>query len=390
MSRRNLLISYALSYLNHSWFWLGVWVFYYLLYTDYAGIGLIETVLILTIILTEIPTGAISDLLGKKITLSLSFLLSAICNFYMAVAPNYLALVFSVFIGALGITFYSGAFEALIYDSLKQDRQQHRFDKAIANTQTISLIAMAISGSIGGFMYAVNPSWPFIAVGVASTLAFFLSFFLIEPSIDTEKFSLDSFISQNRQGITMIKKLFRVEPLSLLLIIVGSLYVISDEILENILGLEFGFSETQVGVFFAIVFVIAAFASQLTPLIIKRFGKNKSVFLTAAIMAFTYLLSPFSKRVLGGFSIIARESSSRNLQNLTSVVFNQHIPSKYRATTLSTYNMLKNIPYLLSAFLLGSLMDIITAKVFAFIMGVVILIIISIQYFRIKPLSSRL
>jgi hypothetical protein len=90
-------------------------------------------------------------------------------------------------------------------------------------------------------------------------------------------------------------------------------------------------------------------------------------------MGISYALAPVAGKITGLATIMVRESSSRNLQNLTSVVFNRHIASKYRATTLSTFNMIKNLPYVLSAFALGALMDLITARVFALILGGVIL-----------------
>lgn len=64
---KNIAIAYLLTFCKNSWFWLGIWVFYYLQFTNYAGIGIIETVLIITMTLTEIPTGAIADLFGKQL-----------------------------------------------------------------------------------------------------------------------------------------------------------------------------------------------------------------------------------------------------------------------------------------------------------------------------------
>ena len=72
--QRNIKLAYLFSFFNYAWFWLGIWVFYYLRFTTYGGIGLIETVLIATMTLAEIPTGAVADLLGKKWSLTIAFL----------------------------------------------------------------------------------------------------------------------------------------------------------------------------------------------------------------------------------------------------------------------------------------------------------------------------
>lgn len=72
--QRNITVVYILTALSNAWFWIAIWVYFYLRVTDYAGIGLLETIMILTYFLGEIPTGAIADLLGKKKTMIISIL----------------------------------------------------------------------------------------------------------------------------------------------------------------------------------------------------------------------------------------------------------------------------------------------------------------------------
>ena len=148
MAKRNVLLSYLLAFSKTTWFWLGIWIFYYLRFTDYAGIGLIETVLIVTITLAEIPTGAIADLIGKKKTLILAFLLETVGGFMMAATPNFPILLLSVFVMCVGGAFYSGTLDALVFDSLKEEGQEGTFAKKIANINTISLLSPAICGVI--------------------------------------------------------------------------------------------------------------------------------------------------------------------------------------------------------------------------------------------------
>src|SRR3989344_1850334 len=126
MKDRNIRIAYLLAAMKNSWFWLGIWIFYYLRFTNYAGIGLIETILIVTLTLMEIPTGAIADLLGKKKTLILAFLFELIGGLMMAIAPNFSVLAGSVFVMCVGGALYSGTLEALVYDSLKQEGNQKK------------------------------------------------------------------------------------------------------------------------------------------------------------------------------------------------------------------------------------------------------------------------
>src|SRR3989344_7817931 len=112
---RNIKIAYVLTVLKNSWFWLGIWVFYYLLFTNYAGIGIVETGLIVGMTLGEIPTGAIADLLGKKKTLMISFLLMAAGLFGVGLTPNFLWLPLCVFFARGGTSFFFGTLVALVF-----------------------------------------------------------------------------------------------------------------------------------------------------------------------------------------------------------------------------------------------------------------------------------
>ena len=308
----------------------------------------------------------------------------------MAYAVNLNSLIVAVFFGGLGLALGSGSFEALIYDSLKEGGKIEKFDKVISNITTLKLAATAIAGSIGGFLYVANPKYPFLGAGLIYFGGFLLTFLLKEPVVDTEKFSLRVFVEQNRQGFVKLKELFRKEQLAVFILVVSAIWVISDEMLENILSVEIGYKAKYIGIFISIVFVISALASQLTPIIKRKFGDRKGLLVSSAIMSVAYMLSPISGILLGSATIAIRDASSRVFQNFSTIIFNKHIESRYRATVLSTYNMFKNLPYVVSAYLLGSLMKAITAKNFAFILGLIIAIaaVLKLKAIINKPSTS--
>lgn len=381
MVLRNIPIVYFLVFSRHSFFWLGIWVLYYLKFTDYAGIGLLETLWILLIIIAEIPTGAIADLFGKKNTLLLAFALLAICNLWMAFTPNFVILILSCLIGGLGGAFYSGTIDALAYDSLKEKNLESRFDKVMANIGTYRLVAQAICGAIGGFLYAFQPSLPFIATGILQILAFIACLFIIEPKIDTEKFSLKTFLLQTKQGIRELTKTIDIKRQALMLITIGGLVAIGDEMLNSFLGVEFGYSASELGILFAVICLVAALASQITPYLKQKLGSNVALFVIGVLIAISYIVSPALGIIFGGVSILLRSSFQSIFDNLSTIIISNNSDSRYRVTTLSTFNTFKNIPYVLTAFTIGSLADLYSAKMTALVLGVVLLILILLQTF---------
>lgn len=379
MARKNLLISYILAFSKNSWFWMGIWIFYYLRFTDYAGIGILETILIVTTTLAEIPTGAVADLLGKKKTLILSFFLETIGGLMMALAPNFQVLALSVFVMCVGGAFYSGTIDALVFDSLKEECKEDLYDKKISNISTVSLISPAVCCIFGGFMYKVNPSLPFYANSAGYFLGLIAAFFLTEPHIDTEIFSLQNFLNQSGRGFKELFKSIDIKKQTILLLSVGFFVVISSEMLDSFLGVEFGFNEIQLGILWSVMYILSAFASQLTPIIKKVFKGYRSIIFTGILMSITLCISPMIGMTIGGLSLALRLSLQGLFWNLTSITINNNTQSQLRATTLSTFNMINNIPYVLTAFFIGSLADRFSAKNMALYLGIILIVFILFQ-----------
>jgi len=165
---------------------------------------------------------------------------------------------------------------------------------------------------------------------------------------------------------------------------IGFVIVISSEMVDSFLSFEFGFTDKQMGVLWSVIFIVSAFASQLTPAINKLLGLKKSLLVVGVVMAVTFIVSPYIGLILGGASLILRSSLQGIFGNLSSVIVNNNTESKYRATTISTFNMLKNIPYLLMAYFIGSVSDLISAKNVSMYLGIALVILLAIRVFRSK------
>lgn len=378
---RNIFLAYILASLRFSWFWLGIWIFYYLRFTNYAGIGLAESVMILTAVTMEIPTGVIADLLGKKFTLFMAFLLQVMGNILMGISPSFSLLVFGIFVATLGGTLYSGTIDSLLYDTLKQVGTQEKFGKIMANITSLQNITAALAGIIGGYLYTFSPSLPFFATAAAYFLAVIASLFLIEPIKENVAPKISDFFEHTKQGFKLLFANNIIARQTLILLTLGFVFVITREMLDDLLAVEFGYKAQQLSILWACVYLSSALIIQIAPKFQKIFPGLKSVFVVAAIVCATFLISPFVGVVVGTISIVTRIFFEAIFENNCSVIINNSIGSKYRTTTISTFNMMRNIPYAFLAFFLGSTMDLIHAKNFAFILGIIILLFIGVNIF---------
>ncbi len=371
---KNVKVAYYLSFLWRSWFWLGIWVFYYLRFTDYAGIGFLEAVMITTSTLGEIPTGAIADILGKKKAVSIAFLLGGLGNLIMAFAPNYWVLIASITTMTIGGAFYSGSLEALVYDGLKEEKREGRYEKVIGRMTTMQNLGMAFAGIVGGFLYKWHVSLPFVAVAVAYGIGFFLSLKLTEPNIDKEKYSWGKFVRQNAEGFRQLFVNKKLTFMALALLIPGAFMIATENVLNDATAVELGFNSVQLGIFATILYLVGVVVSEKTD---RFIGKMSPIWLyggTIAMYAATLILMPKATFVAGALLLLTRYGVQTFFGNYESVRINAVIDSRYRATTLSTFSLIRNIPYVLTATLIGVLMNTYTAKLFSMYFGLTLII----------------
>ena len=113
---------------------------------------LLGIVFVSTVVL-ELPTGAFADLLGKKITVQLSYIVRILSLCVYLYASSFWHFVWAVFLQGLAESLESGASSALIFDSLIEDGREQEFkkinSKLLAVVQSSMVAATFIGGGLG-------------------------------------------------------------------------------------------------------------------------------------------------------------------------------------------------------------------------------------------------
>ncbi len=374
---RNIKLSYFLSYAFHSWFWMGNWIFYYLMFGGYASVAMIDSGALLASLIFEVPTGAFADLFGKKKTLILSFFILTTGNVLVSNASSLWMLAASVWLLiCLAGAFYSGTMEALLYDSLKSIKREKEFDKKIGSLGAVRLFAMAFSAVIGGMAFKFDPGLPFFLSGCMSFLGFVACFFLVEPKVDSQKYSLKTFFEQNLKGVRVLFGSIYMRNLSLYLVITGGLMVFMYNLLDDLLAIEYGFSPISISWLFAVACLVAGVATYLLPRWNIKIGLKRSLMLPVIAISVCLLLSPIVGMWMSAVLLMVRVIGESVYQNYTSVAINENTSSEVRATTLSSLSLLRNIPYALFGTFVGGAVSLAGgAKNFAMYYGLVLLVL---------------
>ncbi len=384
--KNNIKLLYWISFFNNLWFWLGIWVLYYLLFTDYTGIGIIETAMIISIVAFEIPSGALADLLGKKKTLILGLGIIFLGDLAMGLAPNFVVLFLSAFFTALGSTFLSGTFEAITYDTLKDIGREKQYNKVLSKQRSYSYLAQAVATIIGGVLYTfVSPRAPYLAVAGMAIVAIVIAWKLQEPKSDSEKFSWNNYRRQTMEGFRTLFFHKQIRKIIYILLIVGIIYLFMYEMLVDLLLVATGGTAIQISMALVLAILANVFIVRLSSWLKNKIGNLKVFVVLAGVYGFL-MLATLRVNFLTAVALMIFWAIIYSLSLIIqSDILNKYISSKHRATSLSTFNLLISLPYVFMASMFGWLADLYSVQKVIVILGVVLLIglIISVVNFLI-------
>lgn len=270
---------------------------------------------------------------------------------------------------ALGSALFSGTFDAMIFDSLKENDEEKNYLKIISKSSSFSTFAMLIASASGVLFSRENSYLTFIFAGLGNFVAFLFSFFLKEPSVDSEKFSFKNYFTQTKKGFS---NLFSEKSKKVVLTMFGvsAIFIFLNESVGDLLNMKSGFTEQTNSIFITISYIVAMIFMQYIDKIFEKLKFSRSIKVSVIIISTTLFLNFFANNIFfAGSLALFRILTGKYLSNITSSEINKLTKSSERATTISTYNMLVHIPYAMLGYIVGVLMDLTSVKIIAVGLG---------------------
>jgi predicted MFS family arabinose efflux permease len=361
----NVRLLHAVALLSGLRFGLGVWVLFYLRLTDYAGIGLAETVTIVTAFAMEVPTGIAADRWGRKPCLVASFTLELAGYLLLAAAQSLAGLLVSLFVLQLGKALQSGTFEAMLWESLPEESRARDYVRVLGRANGARLLAVAVACLVGGFLYRVDPRLPFTAAAGAFAIAAVAALGLREPERTAPLVPTRPTADFIQASVTLA----RAWRLTVPLLLVGAFLAVADEVLDDVLSVEFGFGPSGLGALLAAAYLGAAAAAHASHRLEARFGRRPLVFGMALVGAVTLAVSPWLGLAGGGLTILLRHALRSVNDTVVAGQLAAAADPRLRATVLSMYQAARRLPYVALAWSVGAVMDEMTARGFALWFG---------------------
>lgn len=339
--RNNINKNYIYTILSNIDLTRGIWMIYL------AGkgmsltqLGLLETVFHITSFLMEVPTGAVADIFGRKISRIAGRAMSLLSTAILLAANDFMWFAISFVFTALSYNLESGAGDALIYDSLKEIGEEDKYMKISGNKEVFYQTAGVISFLAGGYMATKSYGIAFIITIIIGTAAFMQSFSFKEPLIGRKQVEHEReniFLRQLKESIKVVRNNPRIGSLIIFTEIILTFTTCIFFYLQNFLKGK-GCNEAVIGVIYAATFITAA----LTAPQVHRLEK---VIKEQGIL----LLAPFATVVcLWGIAIskyhfvffIALMAAEEVVYVAINDYINRMIPSENRATILSFSSMI--------------------------------------------------
>jgi len=254
----------------------------------------IQAAYALSILVFEIPSGYLADVIGRKKTMTLGAILLPVGLAVYAFSHTFLFFILAEFIIAVANSMRSGCDSALIYDTLIQLKEESEYKKFEGRSFYYTRIGTAFSSILGGLFALIFLRLPFYVNIATSSMMLPFALSLIEP----ERKKLEA--ANPLKDILRICRFSFTHPQLRLLILYAAMIMST-----GIVGVwayflyyeSIGISIGYFGLLFAVFQLASALGSSKAHVLEKMIGEKKS-FLILLLIAPTFVLLGIFKTFL--------------------------------------------------------------------------------------------
>ena len=181
---RNIRLLYLHNFLEDFRPYNAIAVLYFAAITGSLTLGMtVFSIVMISSAVFEVPTGVISDLVGRRRTFILGSLMSVVAVTLYALSHSFWLLACGAIFQGASRAFFSGNNEALLHETLAQEKREHEFPELLGKTRSMYQLAEAIAALIGGLLAIWSLRLAVWTSIFPQILCLVVSFFFVEPKI---------------------------------------------------------------------------------------------------------------------------------------------------------------------------------------------------------------
>ncbi len=338
---------------------------------------ILQSILLGSALLLEIPTGMLGDRIGKKrsIVLGVGCALLAWIPWFLATDVWTFSIVF-VLLGA-SQAFISGSDQALLYEILASKGRQKDMQKTYGMYLAMSTFGFALAGLIGGFLAMEQTLAEFMRLyafsAAAQIFAFILFLSVREPRLPASDVQIAPaerrilftalHVLRSNGGLRRIVMLsVLTAPFSVVLLTFFQPYFVLSLVPTPWFGIALFLSSLAAS-------GSKMFAHRLEAML----GMEWASFISTVFPGILWVLMALAFHPVVAVLLFILSDAGGNLRDpIFADYMNRHIPSSVRATTLSAISLITSLYLLLMQPIVGMLADVDLRYAFFFIGSIII------------------
>ncbi|HUD20051.1 MAG TPA: MFS transporter [Patescibacteria group bacterium] len=318
------------------------------------GIGTI------TLVLTTVFTGMFADKYGRKSAIVMALILQLLGEAIFLFSNSFPMFILCAIAAGLGFSFWSGAFDALIIDSLKENNRQNETQKTMGSIMAYKGLSTILGAGVSSFIVAQLVTSRFILAILLTIgsvgIALLISLFIKEPQRleITHKLSPKELLSKSISLLKQNRKLSRLVVLAIFTTPFTA-YLIS---LYQPYFLNLHIQGQWFGLAYAIGGSFVLLSSKYAYFIEKKLGGKTALLIFTLLPGIFFGLMAITSSPWLAITFFCLNYGSAAFQNPLFIDYtNRHIPSETRATLLSFIAMLSSFYVAVMGPVIGALAD---------------------------------
>lgn len=385
-----LMVRVALS--NFALF-LPIWV---VLLQEMRGLTLTQVVWVeiafgITVVLAEVPTGAVADSIGRKLSLLIGSGLLIFAAAWFGLAGSVGWIIAAHILWGIAISFDSGAMIAMFYESLKQVDREADYVRLRSRMAVLRVAAAVLGSVLGGLLGVIDLRLPFIAYALLNMIAFGITLTLKDPPPEAEESTGERI--RYRQALQVTALTLRQKPVLRAIILYAAVVPVGSFLVAVLViqpyAVEAGIAVGLLGLISAGYQFGRMLGSAASERLNRWLGLERLLWIAppaiAAGMLALALLPPWWGIALSfgvGFMYMVLEPGIEKRML-------EHIPAPVRATLLSVMQLLSRAVISIFELLSGRMSELWGLRVMLAGIAVIILVVLWLVLARWQQLDSR-